>query len=159
MLLLKPLTRYFDFSGRASRKEFWLFSLALLVGWAALLTLDIQFGWAFEASGPLSLAFHYATLIPWLAVSARRLHDSDRSGAWILVWALPLIIMSDVVLSHPSLYAEIILGDFATSPGPLVWTRGVLYGGLGCLAIGFVWFLVLMCWRGTSGKNRFGLLD
>ncbi|MCG8624320.1 MAG: DUF805 domain-containing protein [Proteobacteria bacterium] len=159
MLLVKPLTRYFDFTGRASRKEFWLFSLAILAGWAVLLTLDTYLGWAYEASGPLSLAFHYATLIPWLAVSARRLHDSDRSGVWVFIWVLPLIIMTDILLSHPSLYAEMGVVDLAPPAPSPPWARPVLYGGLAWVVIGFGWFLLLMCFKGTAGKNRFGDVD
>lgn len=167
MLLVKPLTRYFDFTGRASRKEFWVFSLAVLTGWAALLTLDIYLGWAYEASGPLSLTFHYATLIPWLAVSARRLHDTDRSGVWLLIWLLPLTMATDILLSHPSLYAEmgaemgteIGAVDIAPLPDPPPWTKPALYGGLAWVVAGFGWFLLLMCFKGTQGKNRFGNPD
>ena len=160
MLLVKPLTRYFDFSGRANRKEFWVFSLAVLTGWAVLLTLDTYLGLAYEASGPFSLAFHYATLIPWLAVSARRLHDSNRSGVWLLIWLLPLTIVTDVLLSHPSLYAEMgaELGAvaIATLPDTPPWAKPVLYASLAWVVAGFGWFLLMMCFKGTAGKNRFG---
>jgi uncharacterized membrane protein YhaH (DUF805 family) len=73
--------KYADFSGRASRSEFWWWVLFTLIG-----SLVCQ---AF--SGYLSLLFEVGTLLPYCAVTTRRLHDTNRSG-WIqLVALIPLL--------------------------------------------------------------------
>jgi len=79
-LALQPLHRYADFKGRASRTEYWGFVLFCLcagaiVGFIGGLT---QISWLINL---LSLA----TLVPSIAVGVRRMHDTDRSGWWILV--------------------------------------------------------------------------
>lgn len=73
--------KYADFSGCASRSEFWWWALFSFV---AALVLGFISEWV---SGIFSLA----TLIPYLAVGARRLHDVDRSGWWQLIALIPLI--------------------------------------------------------------------
>ena len=82
--------KYFDFTGRASRAEFWWFYLfTLLMGWAVLLVDPSQM-----LSGVLGLVL----FIPSLAAGARRLHDTGRSGWWLLlmltlIGLIPLIIL------------------------------------------------------------------
>ena len=66
-------TKYADFSGRATRREYWSFSLISL--------------WLAATSGGLLILI---ILIPWLAVSVRRMHDINRSGWWILVPWVPI---------------------------------------------------------------------
>ena len=90
---LKVLKQYFDFSGRARRKEYWMFflfnllvSIALAISDAMLGTLDTESGW-----GLLGALYAIAVLIPGLAVSVRRLHDRDKSGWWLLLAFIPLI--------------------------------------------------------------------
>ncbi|WP_431258916.1 DUF805 domain-containing protein [Roseateles chitinivorans] len=75
------LRKYADFTGTASRPEFWWFFLFLALGSAILGVF----------SDKLSLVFTLLTLLPNIAVNARRLHDIDRSGWWQLVWFIPLI--------------------------------------------------------------------
>jgi uncharacterized membrane protein YhaH (DUF805 family) len=75
-------TKYADFNGCASRPEFWWFTLFC---WVASLLTNF-FGGGF-ASGIFSLV----TLLPSVAVAARRLHDTDRSGWWQLLWFIPVI--------------------------------------------------------------------
>jgi uncharacterized membrane protein YhaH (DUF805 family) len=73
--------KYADFSGRASRSEYWFFVLfAVLIGSA--------FGLFSEILGGL---FHLAVLIPSLSAGARRLHDTNRKGILQLLWLLPII--------------------------------------------------------------------
>jgi len=78
------LKKYSDFSGRARRKEYWMFSLAIIIVTAVLgiLSLIPILGVVFTiVSGIFSLLI----LVPSLAVSFRRLHDTDRSGLWLLL--------------------------------------------------------------------------
>lgn len=90
---LKALKQYFDFSGRARRKEFWYFNLFNIIFFYVLLFI---FGAIADASGNiwiifLSYVYSLLTLIPSLAVSVRRLHDIGKSGAYILLSFIPLI--------------------------------------------------------------------
>ena len=72
---------YLDFEGEASRPEFWWFFLFIAVVNLALAVV----------SNKLSGAFSLAVLLPFLAVAVRRLHDTSRSGWWLLIWFLPLV--------------------------------------------------------------------
>ena len=74
-------TRYFDFSGRATRSEYWWFFLFLVLGGLLGVVLSPI------ASGLFTLA----TLVPSTAVATRRLHDTRRSGWWQLIVLVPLL--------------------------------------------------------------------
>ena len=82
--------KYVTFAGRASRPEFWYFFLFLLIGNLVTVVLD-QSVFAGNMISPLNSIFGLVTVLPWLAVSVRRLHDVDRSGWWILIGFIPLI--------------------------------------------------------------------
>jgi uncharacterized membrane protein YhaH (DUF805 family) len=73
--------KYADFSGCASRPEFWWWTLFTVIA-----TLSVQ-----VISYNLSCAFTIATFLPGIAVGARRLHDTDRSGWWQFLYFLPSI--------------------------------------------------------------------
>jgi len=74
-------SKYADFSGRASRSEFWWWALFVFLGSAVTGVI----------SQMLSAVFSLAILLPYLAVAARRLHDTDRSGWLLLLNLIPLI--------------------------------------------------------------------
>ncbi len=74
-------SKYADFNGRASRSEFWWWFLFIVL---ASMALSI-------ASEMLSALFSLGTLLPTLAVGARRLHDTDRSGWLQLIWIIPVV--------------------------------------------------------------------
>lgn len=84
---LATLKKYADFSGRARRTEYWLFFLFNFVIAMVLGVLDFVLG----TPGILGLIFALAILIPSIAVAARRLHDTDRSGWWILIAFIPIV--------------------------------------------------------------------
>jgi uncharacterized membrane protein YhaH (DUF805 family) len=90
---LEVLKKYAVFSGRARRKEYWLFVLFNLGIGLVLSFIDGVAGLASAESGygPLGLLYTLAVLIPGIAVSVRRLHDTDRSGWWLLIGLVPLI--------------------------------------------------------------------
>ena len=78
--------KYGTFSGRALRSEFWWFYLfAVLAGMAAGIVDAIVFGADLSEGSIVSGITNIALLVPWLAVSARRLHDTGKSGWWFLV--------------------------------------------------------------------------
>ena len=88
--LLDPLVKHYaDFSGRANRKQFWLFMLWLIVVYMAIGVVGAVLG---EKAGNAFIALAgLALLVPNLAITVRRLHDTDRSGWWVLISFLPLI--------------------------------------------------------------------
>lgn len=90
---LKVLREYANFSGRARRKEYWMFILFnFLLGTGAVI-LDNILGIANEhlGYGALYLIYCLLTLIPGVAVAVRRLHDVGRSGWWLLIALIPLV--------------------------------------------------------------------
>lgn len=88
--LLDPLVKqYADFSGRANRKQFWLYALWLIVVYMAIGVVGAVLG---EKAGNVFIALAgLALIVPNLAITVRRLHDTDRSGWWVLIGLLPLI--------------------------------------------------------------------
>lgn len=84
--------RYTQFSGRARRSEYWWFALGCLIASFVLIAIDFMIFPASVAEvGVLSNIFGLAIFVPSIAVSARRLHDTGRSGWWQLVGLIPLI--------------------------------------------------------------------
>jgi uncharacterized membrane protein YhaH (DUF805 family) len=96
-LMFQPLKKYADFTGRARRSEFWLFGLFIFIIEIVYFAVLGAAG-GFSSSGPSGAAtalmgifslFFLGILIPSLAVTFRRLHDTDRSAWWLLISFLP----------------------------------------------------------------------
>ena len=92
---IEVLKKYTVFSGRARRKEFWMFFLFSAIISVFLAVIDEFMGWKFEMSGDnlgfLSTLYYVAVVLPYLAVIFRRLHDTDRSGWWFLIAFIPIV--------------------------------------------------------------------
>ena len=90
---LSVLKQYAVFKGRARRKEYWFFFLFNLIASVVLTVIDFMTGLldAELGIGLLSGLYSLAVLIPSLAVTVRRLHDTDRSGWWLLIGLVPLL--------------------------------------------------------------------
>jgi uncharacterized membrane protein YhaH (DUF805 family) len=90
---LQALKKYADFSGRARRKEYWFFVLFYVIILIVLMIIDGFVGTQMGGAGVGILTCIYALgmLIPALAVTVRRLHDTGRSGWWILIQFVPLV--------------------------------------------------------------------
>lgn len=90
---LKVLKNYVGFSGRARRKEYWMFTLFNLIAAIIAMVLDhvLHLASATTGYGPIYGLYVLAVLLPSLAVGIRRLHDTDRSGWWLLLGFIPLI--------------------------------------------------------------------
>ena len=95
---LKVLKQYADFSGRARRTEFWMFTLFSAIASIVLGLIDTLIGTStmvatgsavFYSPGLLQGIYALGVLIPTLAVTVRRLHDTDRTGWWLLIGAHP----------------------------------------------------------------------
>jgi uncharacterized membrane protein YhaH (DUF805 family) len=79
--------RYVDFKGRSTRAEYWWFSLFTMVGTFITAIADlVASGNPFGTTGLIEGLFHLSTLLPSLAVGARRLHDINRSAWWLLLY-------------------------------------------------------------------------
>jgi uncharacterized membrane protein YhaH (DUF805 family) len=132
----RAFSGYFDFSGRANRGEYWWFVLANILIGLATGFLDGVLGLTQDAgTGVINGIWSLVVLIPSLALTARRLHDTGRSGWYQLMpWSALLLIIPMIVL------------DTGVGAG----VGGVLY-----LVLAIV-LLVWLCQRGDSQPNRFG---
>jgi uncharacterized membrane protein YhaH (DUF805 family) len=89
---LKVLMSFAEFGGRARRREYWTFLLIHLLVYVFLMMIDAFIGLGSNSGyGLLSGLYWLATLLPWLAVAVRRLHDTGRSGLWLLVLFVPIL--------------------------------------------------------------------
>ena len=161
--MLMPLKRYADFSGRSRRMEFWMWILfQILIGFGFSIVLFALAGTAAMSGDPgqmmavggiavivyfLYVLVGLAFFIPSLAVTVRRLHDTDRSGWWIMLFWGPYLL---VLLSTFVIGADAAAGGDGMAGGMLA-----LVGGLGALVGGLV-LLVFMFLEGTKGPNSYG---
>ena len=89
---LKALKKYAVFSGRARRKEYWMFSLFNIIVVLALAFVEGITGVAPQSDQSiLAVVYLFAALLPGLAVTVRRLHDTGRTGWWVLISLVPII--------------------------------------------------------------------
>ncbi len=108
---LKVIKNYAEFGGRARRTEYWMFTLVNAVIVFLLSMLESIAG----IMGIVTFLYSLAVLIPSLAVVVRRLHDSGRTGWWILVSLIP-IVGGIVILVFMCLDSE--QGDNEYGPNP-----------------------------------------
>src|SRR3712207_4990920 len=88
-----PRKKYAELSGRARRKEYWMYTLLVIVGSIVIGIVEGILGLAgmFGGYGLLRSLFMLAILVPSIAVGVRRLHDTNRSGWWMLLALVPII--------------------------------------------------------------------
>jgi uncharacterized membrane protein YhaH (DUF805 family) len=84
---VEGLKKYAVFSGRARRKAYWMFTLFNVIIVIVLGIVEVLVG----GPGVVGILYSLAVLIPCIAVSVRRLHDTNRSGWWLLIVLVPLI--------------------------------------------------------------------
>src|SRR5512145_1641132 len=90
---LTAMKKYVDFSGRARRKEYWMFVLFNLIFGLVAFTLDFMLGMANDGEGVglFYALFSLGILLPTLSVTVRRLHDIGKSGWWFFIGLIPFI--------------------------------------------------------------------
>ncbi|MBL9175504.1 MAG: DUF805 domain-containing protein [Verrucomicrobiales bacterium] len=109
--------QYATFSGRARRREYWMFTLFNFIAAVLLVIADAAIGGTGTGGGTgwLTGIYGLAALIPGLAVTIRRLHDTGRSGWWILISFVPLI---GGIILLVFLVGDSESGDNAYGPNP-----------------------------------------
>ncbi len=120
---------YIDFQGRARRAEFWWFILVYIVIDIVLTIIDNMLG-----TPILSGLFGLAMLLPSIGVAVRRLHDTNRTGWWVLLPVVPFILGALCLFVVPALALVFYLA------------------GLACMILLIVWYAT----AGTSGSNQYG---
>ena len=89
----EALKKYAVFQGRARRREYWFYVLFNIIVSTALAFLDRITG-TFVADagfGVLSAVYTLGVILPGIAVSVRRLHDTGRSGVWFMITTVPIL--------------------------------------------------------------------
>ena len=157
------IRKYADFSGRATRAEYWWWVLATLIVSFALGAIDgfVNSISGYKAFSPLSVVFGIAVLLPDLAVTCRRLHDIGKSGWWQLLWfivgiiaVIPLVV--GIVVGVVAAFAGD--GSWESLAKPEFWipvAAGILVAVVIWIGL-VVWWLVWMAKQGQPGPNRYG---
>jgi uncharacterized membrane protein YhaH (DUF805 family) len=136
---LLPYRRYFDFSGRSSRAEYWYFTALMWFVNLVVLLAQQLLGEAVEGVlAVVNALFGLGTLIPSIAVGVRRLHDINRSGFLVLFYGIGIGVVAVLIP------VSLLMGSFAA---------GLLILGLLVLAVKF---LILMVTEGDRGPNPYG---
>ncbi|MFK7745803.1 MAG: DUF805 domain-containing protein [Roseobacter sp.] len=152
--ILTCIRKYFTFSGRATRSEYWWFFLFCILGGLLFGAMEgFINGITRTQNGPtlLSSAFNIATFIPSLAVGWRRMHDTGRSGFY-LFYPLIALIGFGIFLSMFG-EANVLNGDLSNISGLF----GVIVM-LSLLVIALSPFIVLYWLTRPSqpGQNQYG---
>ena len=105
--IITVFTNYAKFDGRASRSEYWWFYLAYTIAIYPIIFIDaIIFGAGSEIACFTTL-YSLFTLIPWIAVSIRRMHDLGKSGWYCLIPFYNLILLASEGESVPNTYGSV----------------------------------------------------
>lgn len=134
--IIGPLKKYADFSGRASRREFWLFLLFVTILTVAAHSVDEPDGRNAAVAmnmGIAELSVTLLLLLPSITVGVRRLHDTGRSGWWMMLVYLPWLATL-VSQANPAL----------------------TLASAGALLVGGVAWIILLLLPGEAGENAFG---
>jgi uncharacterized membrane protein YhaH (DUF805 family) len=166
--MFMPLKRYAEFSGRSRRMEFWMWMLFQFIIIFAFAIIMVGLVGSAAMSGDMSQAMAMggivlvlylllvllglAFFIPNLAVTIRRLHDTDRSGWWVMLYWGPYLLF---------FIAGSVIGAGAASGGQPTEGAAMAGGALGMVAglawlVGCIVLLVFMFLEGTPGPNRYG---
>ena len=135
----KGFANCFDFNSRATRSELWYFYLFAEILTLISLTLDNLFGFSVRSFelyidnqtidlniGPLLIVSFFLTLIPLTALRIRRLHDTNRSGFWYLVFIIIYLI------------------SFFNERLSLI------------VFLGYINLIIFWCLKSNNGENKYG---
>lgn len=139
--------KYATFSGRASRSEYWwVYLFAGVIG--AVLSALGQVTSVAAVAGVLSVVWTLGTLIPTLSIAVRRLHDTNKSGWFVLIPA---------VFSYGGqLMAIIAMNNYVgNSSASDSGTTGMILGGVAMIVVGFILAVVLYAGSSKPEGARF----
>lgn len=155
-----PLKRYADFSGRSRRMEYWMWALFQILLYVGVMVLAMGLvgggaavgdeGGAMAAGGAamvlMGLYFlaQLAFLVPSIAVGVRRLHDTNRTGWWLLAPVLPYVLL---------IFAA---GASLASPENMAASGGLAMVAMLLVFVLSIVLLVFMLLDGTPGPNKYG---
>ncbi|MBL4616372.1 MAG: DUF805 domain-containing protein [Robiginitomaculum sp.] len=156
--------KYFTFYGRASRSEYWWFMLFTVLAGIVLPIIDMSvfeiiearvFAWTVADILPFSTIFNIVVFVPTIAVTARRLHDTSRSGWWQLIWLAPMLLLT--VLEQLLLAPELLIPVWVLMLGEwsVLLTAAGVFTSLAFLGL-FVLLIVWLATRGNEWPNKFG---
>ncbi len=151
--------KYGDFSGRAPRPEYWWWLVGYVIAGSILATIDtfiVSLVDQEDAFSPLYLVFVLAVLLPSLAVTSRRLHDTGKSGWWLLVW---IGITSIGWIPFALGVAAFALGLLDDWSGTNVEFIPLILGGFLTLVVQvsvFIWMILWLARQGDAGPNSYG---
>jgi uncharacterized membrane protein YhaH (DUF805 family) len=148
----RPIEKYADFTGRAPRAEYWWYVLAVVVACIVVSIIESILGinkMVLGIYGPITVLLLLATLVPSISVGVRRLHDTSRSGWWLLAFFIPYVLA--LVLGGSALTGGAARADGASMAS--LGLAGLLLALSGIMGIVLLIFYVL---PGTPGDNRFG---
>lgn len=166
------LRKYANFSGRATRAEFWWWSLVCYLAIAMVAVLDGVLSALFVALGipfisPLGLLLAVGVFLPSLAVAVRRLHDIGKSGWWLLLWYAIYLVASLTILV--SVFVLLFLLAFGAMGGSdfrenVTGTGGqvvvifflIVGGAMAAMLLVCIWALVWLVKQGQNSPNRYG---
>ena len=155
------LQHYADFNGRASRSEFWYFQLFNVLTFIGiyLIIVAIKIVTGIDL-GFLIFAYPIALFIPNFAVTARRLHDTNRSGWWQLLTIITGLIMYGFVMTFAYLLClDVIWGEdmrgFTICREEKLLSV-LLFVSIICHIAAEILLLVWYCRDSQQGVNRFG---
>ena len=153
---MNAMRRYFEFSGRSNRSEFWLFVLFTIIILVLAMVID-RLALGSEGPGVLYFIVALAHLIPGISVSVRRLHDIDRTGLWVLLFALAptLIWVVGLIIMGGSIMMMMGGTDASAAAGFATMGMGFMLIGLINLIIAIV-AIVFYVTPGTPGPNTYG---
>lgn len=125
---LKVIKSAFDFNSRARRKEYWMFFLFNMIISIALMLIENTTGLSNpeQGFGMISGLYSLAMVIPSLAVCVRRLHDTNKSGWYILISLIPLV---GPILLLVRLVKDGDLGENKYGPNPKATPEAVNFAG------------------------------
>lgn len=179
-LMFQPLVKYADFNGRSRRSEFWLWVLfrillGMVLGTATLFALGSaiplmenhpeQFMQRYFTAMPIIQLINLALLLPSLAVGVRRLHDINRSGWWLI---MPVVVMIVGFILFFIVFGTSLFQVIGASDGGSTMTEAQglefamkMFGSMALcillpLLVSQIIMLVFYATDGTPGPNRFG---
>ena len=139
---------YFNFKSRARRKEYWMFYLFYILLSILTLLLDYLLGTKFViddqpiGGGYINTLFSICHIIPVSGVTVRRLHDTGKSGYWVLYPLAGYLLgaIGIITMNFNLIFGMIIIG----------------ISGIGLLVI-FIMLLVFMFKDSHPGENKYGI--